>query len=152
MKQQNLGKLISTVDFHLQNNQFYWRYTMIKKMCLITMCLFYAILVSACGKSTPAPAVSPTNAPATSAIEPTSSAAVDTSVVAQTVFKQNCVSCHGVDLAGGVGPNLQKVGQRLNQQQITTTITNGRGIMPVFKNKLKPEEIDALSIWLASHK
>jgi cytochrome c551 len=127
---------------------------MLKKMCMLTMGLTLAVSISACGqKSTPAPIVSPTVAPTSTTTEPTgTAAAVDSSMVAQTVFKQNCVVCHGVDLSGGVGPNLQKVGARLTQEQIVTTITNGRNVMPAFKGKLKPEEIDALTKWLAAKK
>jgi cytochrome c551 len=126
---------------------------MLKKMCIFTLGLTLAVSLSACGKkSTPAPTVSSSVAPTSSTTEPTGTAAVDTSAVAQTVFKQNCVSCHGVDLGGGVGPSLQKVGARLTQQQIAATITNGKGVMPAFKDKLKPEEIDALSSWLAAKK
>ncbi|QGQ96478.1 cytochrome c [Paenibacillus psychroresistens] len=125
---------------------------MLKKSSLLSLGVMLTISMSACSKSTPAPTASLTNTPANSANEPTSSANVDSNLVAQTVFKQNCVSCHGVDLAGGFGPNLQKVGAHLNQQQIVTTITNGKGGMPAFKEKLKPEEIDALAIWLFSMK
>jgi cytochrome c551 len=126
---------------------------MIKKMCMLMMGLSLAASISACGqKSTPAPTVSPSVAPTSTTTEPTGTVAVDTSMVAQTVFKQNCVVCHGVDLGGGVGPNLQKVGARLTQEQIATTITNGRNVMPSFKGKLKPEEIDALSKWLSAKK
>jgi cytochrome c551 len=121
---------------------------MLKRLVLLSLSLIIAISLSACGKKSPAPAAPPV----ASATEPTSSAAIDTAMVAQSVYKQNCVSCHGVDLAGGVGPSLQKVGARLTQQQIATTITNGRGGMPSFKDKLKPEEIDALANWLYSKK
>jgi cytochrome c551 len=125
---------------------------MLKKMCMLTIGLILAVSISACGQKPPAPTVSPSIAPTSTTTEPTGTAAVDTSMVAQTVFKQNCVVCHGVDLSGGVGPNLQKVGARLTQVQIAATITNGRNVMPAFKDKLKPEEIDALSKWLAAKK
>jgi mono/diheme cytochrome c family protein len=55
-------------------------------------------------------------------------------------------------MEGGAGPNLQKVGARLSVDQISATITNGRGGMPPFKGTLKDNEIHALSEWLAANK
>jgi mono/diheme cytochrome c family protein len=71
---------------------------------------------------------------------------------AQALFKQSCTSCHGVDLAGDFGPNLQKVGGKLTKEQITTQITQGGEAMPSFEEKLNTEEIQALASWLASKK
>jgi len=71
---------------------------------------------------------------------------------AETVYKQNCLGCHAADLSGGVGPNLQKVGGNLNQEQIHDKIANGGGGMPPFKKNLDDAEITALTEWLASHK
>jgi cytochrome c551 len=72
----------------------------------------------------------------------------------QALFKASCQSCHGVDLAGRAGPttNLQHVGSKLTQEQITAQITNGGGNMPAFGAKLKPDEIAALAAWLAATK
>jgi cytochrome c551 len=77
------------------------------------------------------------------------------SVKAQELFqKTNCISCHGVDLAGRVGPktNLQKVGSTMTQEQIASQIRNGGGGMQAYQNKLTPEEIDLLAGWLSSKK
>jgi mono/diheme cytochrome c family protein len=129
---------------------------MFKKIGLVSIGLALALSVSACGKSTPAPSV--TNAPTgntgnTTTTQPTSTAGAGTTTVdASAVYKQNCVSCHGVDLGGAVGPNLQNVGSRLSVDQIATVIANGRNAMPAFKDRLKTEEIDALSVWLAAKK
>jgi len=72
----------------------------------------------------------------------------------QNVYKQNCLSCHGGNLEGRVGPktNLQKTGSRLNEEQIAKQITNGGNGMPSFGAKLKPEEVSALAAWLAGKK
>ncbi|MFC0213420.1 c-type cytochrome [Paenibacillus chartarius] len=72
----------------------------------------------------------------------------------QTLYKASCASCHGVDLTGRAGPvtNIQHVGGKLTQEQIAAQITNGRGNMPAFGGKLKPDEITALAAWLASVK
>ncbi|SDO67802.1 Cytochrome C oxidase, cbb3-type, subunit III [Paenibacillus sp. yr247] len=76
-------------------------------------------------------------------------------VKAQELFTTNkCISCHGVDLAGKVGPktNLQKVGSKMSKEQITNQIKNGGGGMPVYKTTLSEEEIGLLSDWLSSKK
>ncbi|GGD54109.1 c-type cytochrome [Paenibacillus nasutitermitis] len=71
---------------------------------------------------------------------------------AEAVYKQQCISCHAADLAGAVGPNLQKVGARLDAEQISTRIQNGGGGMPAYKGNLTDDEIGALAEWLAAHK
>jgi cytochrome c551 len=72
----------------------------------------------------------------------------------QSLYKANCLSCHGNTLEGRVGPstNLQKVGSRLSKEQIIKQITNGGNGMPGLGSKLKPEETDALADWLAGKK
>jgi len=71
-----------------------------------------------------------------------------------SVYKANCVSCHGTGLQGRVGPatNLQKVGERMTASDITKQIEEGEGSMPAFKERLTAEEIAGLSNWLASKK
>ncbi|MGO4547635.1 cytochrome c [Paenibacillus sp. 2TAB23] len=71
---------------------------------------------------------------------------------AESLYGKNCVSCHAVDLGGGVGPNLQHVGAEMSADQITTQISNGGNGMPAYKGQLKDEEIAALASWLAGHK
>lgn len=70
------------------------------------------------------------------------------------VYKANCVSCHGTDLQGRMGPgtNLQKVGARMNEGQIAAQIANGGSGMPAQKGKLSQDEIAALAAWLAQKK
>lgn len=72
----------------------------------------------------------------------------------QALYKNTCLSCHGANLEGRVGPatNLQHVGGRLTQEQIARQITNGGGNMPGFGAKLKPDEVAALASWLAATK
>lgn len=71
---------------------------------------------------------------------------------ATSVYKQSCLSCHGDQLQGGVGPNLQKVGTEMNEQQIYNRILKGAGVMPAFKGTLKDEDIANIALWLAKHK
>lgn len=70
---------------------------------------------------------------------------------AYAIFQQNCVSCHASDLSGNMGAasNLQQVGSRLSQEEIANVITNGKGQMPAQSSRVTPEEIQALSVWLA---
>jgi cytochrome c551 len=73
---------------------------------------------------------------------------------AEAIFKKNCVSCHGDNLEGRVGPNsnISKVGAKLGRDDIAAVITNGRGGMPSFKGRLQDNEIGALADWLAAKK
>lgn len=75
---------------------------------------------------------------------------VDTAA-AEKIFQNNCASCHGADLSGAVGPNLQEVGSRLSADEISNIIKNGRGNMPPQKQVSK-EDRQTLASWLASKK
>lgn len=103
--------------------------------------LLLAGLATACGGDKSG---APTNAP--------SKAAAGEASNAEAIYKANCVSCHGADLSGKVGPNLQKTGAKLSQEQITAKIQNGGGGMPSYKNTLKEPEIQALTEWLSAKK
>ncbi len=74
----------------------------------------------------------------------------DTAASAEQIYKQNCASCHGQDLSGGVGPNLQKVGSKYSKDQIKDIIANGRGAMPA--GIIKGEDADKVAEWLAAKK
>ncbi|MFD0711987.1 c-type cytochrome [Paenibacillus sp. GCM10027626] len=71
---------------------------------------------------------------------------------AEAIYKNRCLGCHGNDLQGRTGPNLQKVGASLTEAELAEKITNGNKGMPAFKKVLKQEEIDALAAWLAEKK
>jgi cytochrome c551 len=66
------------------------------------------------------------------------------------LYRANCIACHASDLQGKVGPDLRKVGERLNETQIAKQIREGGGKMPAFKSRLTEEEIETISRWLAS--
>jgi len=74
----------------------------------------------------------------------------DTAAAAEQIFQQNCASCHGQDLSGGVGPNLQKVGSKYSADEIKDIIANGRGAMP--GGIIKGEDADKVAEWLAAKK
>ncbi|NHN30471.1 c-type cytochrome [Paenibacillus agricola] len=71
---------------------------------------------------------------------------------AEAIYKQSCIACHGTDLEGKMGPNLQKVGATLSDEQLFKLVQNGRGAMPAFKSTLKEEEINNIAKWLAEKK
>ena len=79
---------------------------------------------------------------------------LDASVEVSTVYKTSCLSCHGTDLQGRIGPatNLQEVGARLSKEQIVKQIEEGGEGMQPFKDTLTAEEIDGLATWLAGKK
>ncbi|MFD1955710.1 c-type cytochrome [Paenibacillus thailandensis] len=68
--------------------------------------------------------------------------------------KATCVGCHAADLSGNPPaiPALTGVGDRLSQEEIAATITNGKGQMPAFKDQLSSDEINQLAVWLAKQK
>jgi cytochrome c oxidase cbb3-type subunit 3 len=72
----------------------------------------------------------------------------------QAVFTKNCVSCHGVNLEGGVGPNLTDDywihGGKM--ENIITTILNGvpeKGMI-TWKNTLLKKEVLATANFIKS--
>lgn len=71
---------------------------------------------------------------------------------AEATVKANCITCHGDQLQGGVGPSLQKEGGEHTAEQIYSIVTKGRGQMPSFKDKLAPEEIANVAMWLSEKK
>lgn len=69
---------------------------------------------------------------------------------AEKLYQQNCLSCHGSNLEGGVGPALDKIGGKLSKEEIETTIAEGKGAMP--PGILKGEEASQVAEWLAAKK
>jgi len=123
------------------------------------LCLFLllAFSLSACGKSNTTPPTTTgtpaaTGTPTAAGTPAATTSGATTKVDAQAVFKQTCVSCHGVNLEGSVGPNLQKEGSKHSKEELATIISNGRGAMPNFKGKLSDDEINSLALWLAEKK
>jgi cytochrome c551 len=120
-----------------------------------------AAAITATPKATLTPTASPkaaaTATPAAATPKPTAKPTATpkaevSGATAKALFKQSCTSCHGVDLGGDFGPNLQKVGEQLTKAQIITQITDGGTSMPPFGKRLKAEEIQTLADWLAAMK
>lgn len=75
----------------------------------------------------------------------------DMLALGKSVYQANCMGCHGANLQGsnfhGNAPELLNVKQRLNHQEITQLVKEGRGSMPSFAF-LKDAQIDAIAAFL----
>lgn len=74
---------------------------------------------------------------------------VDTAA-AEEAFQQNCASCHGGDLSGGVGPDLTQVGADHSKEDILGIIKNGQGDMP--PGQATGDTAELIASWLATKK
>jgi cytochrome c551 len=70
------------------------------------------------------------------------------------LYQQSCQSCHGANLEGATGPNLQHVGSQLSEADIEHRIATGGGAMPAFRSLhiLTDDQIRQLAQWLATKK
>jgi len=68
----------------------------------------------------------------------------------EKLYNQKCSVCHGSNLEGGGGPNLQAVGSELSKEDIEKIILEGKGNMP--KGVLKGKDAQAVAEWLAEKK
>jgi cbb3-type cytochrome c oxidase subunit III len=67
------------------------------------------------------------------------------------IFAANCGSCHTLKAAGTngtVGPNLDQL--KPDVTQVQQQVINGGGAMPAFKGTLSPDQIAAVSKYVAS--
>jgi cbb3-type cytochrome c oxidase subunit III len=68
----------------------------------------------------------------------------------KAIFKAECGSCHTLQAAattGTVGPNLDQL--KPSQPRVVHQVTNGGAIMPAFKGKLSPAQIQAVAKFVA---
>lgn len=75
--------------------------------------------------------------------------------VGRVTYKANCVSCHGPNGGGGIGPNLTDDNWKnvKNIEDIATVISNGaaNGAMPAWQNRLShPNFIVLTAAYIAS--
>ncbi|MCY8533763.1 cytochrome c551 [Bacillus vallismortis] len=68
----------------------------------------------------------------------------------EELYQQSCVGCHGKDLEGMSGPNLQEVGGKYDEDKIKNIIKNGRGNMP--KGLVDDKEAAVIAKWLSEKK
>lgn len=74
-------------------------------------------------------------------------------VIGKKEFAERCVSCHGADAKGGIGPDLTRKEFKYGKSAgaLTQTITEGRpGGMPSFKNDLSHEKVEGLVQYILS--
>ncbi|MBX9652185.1 c-type cytochrome [bacterium] len=75
-------------------------------------------------------------------------------VVGQSVFKSNCVSCHGTEGQGLVGPNLtDNFYKNVSKiEDISKVVAEGAAgqAMPAWKNRLHPNELVLVSSYVAA--
>ncbi len=74
--------------------------------------------------------------------------------VGQTVYKANCVSCHGRDGEGKVGPNLtDDFYKNVTKIEDIARVINkgaGNGAMPAWSNRILPNEVVLVSAYVAT--
>ena len=74
------------------------------------------------------------------------------------LFNRHCLSCHVMGSIGGTdGPDLTHVGEKLDPGVIERRIVNPADVqidskMPAFRDKLTPEEIHSIALWLGSRR
>jgi mono/diheme cytochrome c family protein len=69
----------------------------------------------------------------------------------KTLFTENCAGCHTLQdagTAGTSGPDLDTL--KPSAAVVDKQVTNGGAVMPPFKGKLTPEEIQAIADYVAS--
>jgi len=69
----------------------------------------------------------------------------------KAIFKAECSSCHTLSAAGAtgtIGPNLDQL--RPKQATVVHQVTNGGAVMPAFKGKLTPAQIQAVATFVAT--
>jgi cbb3-type cytochrome c oxidase subunit III len=69
----------------------------------------------------------------------------------KAIFSSQCSSCHTLKAAGAtgtIGPNLDQLKPPL--AIVVKQVTNGGSVMPAFKGKLTPAQIDAVAKFVSS--
>ena len=123
------------------------------KACAITFLLAAVfLLVAGCGQ--PANQNVAVNVNRTSAPSPVATATPDELAFARANYAKHCENCHGPEGNGGIAtvedkkikvPSLKTPGAlKHSDNDFVDQITEGEEEMPAFKDKLSPDEINAL--------
>jgi len=67
----------------------------------------------------------------------------------QVIYNKNCIGCHGPELKGNGSsyPSLVNIGKKYKEEQLSQIISNGRNMMPSFK-QIPPADKKALLAFL----
>ncbi|MGE6257369.1 cytochrome c551 [Heyndrickxia sporothermodurans] len=121
---------------------------MVKKLIGIVMILTLAFSLAACGTSKDNDNNANKNETTTDTNKGTTTANAGD---AEKLYSQNCASCHGGNLEGAVGPNLQKIGAKYSKNEILNIINKGKsGGMPA--GLLKGDDANTVATWLSQKK
>lgn len=66
------------------------------------------------------------------------------------VAQPTCATCHTLSDAGAtgqIGPDLDAL--KPNRERVAAAVTNGLGVMPAQRGILTPEQIEAVSVYVA---
>ncbi|MGX4199875.1 cytochrome c551 [Bacillus sp. JK74] len=107
------------------------------KWALLALVLTMSVLLAACGGSNESKKESSGGSKASAS-------------AGEELYQQSCIGCHGKDLEGGGGPNLQEVGGKYDEAKIESIIKNGRGNMP--SHLVNDEEAAKIAKWLSQKK
>jgi cytochrome c551 len=113
------------------------------KLLLLSVIVSVSLVLSGCGSS---------DNNATNNTAPGTDSNVTKAANPETLFKQNCTSCHGDSLDRVKSADLNTVGARLSTEEIANKIAKGGGGMIAFEKKLEAGEIGALADWLSAKK
>lgn len=113
-----------------------------KKLLTLVVGATLVLSLGACGKKDDSTSSNTTNT--------TTNQTASSGAEPDKVFQQSCSSCHGNDLQGQIGPNLQKVGAKYSEAEIEKIIANGRGAMPA--GVIKGDDAKKVAQWLSEKK
>jgi len=100
--------------------------------------------------ATESPVDDATGTTAPPAATTTQSPAAATSPSGNELYDATCGACHGTELEGGVGPELDRFSEasELSDSRYVLRITEGRGDMPAFSDQLTSSEIDEIVAYI----